>query len=152
MVDIVDSSTRSRMMARIKSKDTRPEMVVRRFLHSGGFRYRLHVNSLPGKPDIVLPKYRIAIFVHGCFWHRHMGCKYATNPDQNRKKWQEKFRQNVERDENQVTELINQGWRVIVVWECGLRASNPDLAWLVAQIKKSHSHFFEWPKLVNVTQ
>lgn len=152
MVDVVDSTTRSRMMSGIKGKDTRPEMVVRRFLHSAGFRYRLHVTKLPGKPDIVLPKYKVAIFVHGCFWHRHKGCKYATNPDQNKNRWQEKFRQNVERDEDQVTELINQGWRVIVVWECGLRPSNPDLAWLVAHIKKSHSDFFEWPKPVIVAK
>lgn len=152
MVDVVDSTTRSRMMAGMKSKDTRPEMVVRRFLHSEGFRYRLHVSNLPGKPDIVLPKYKVAIFVHGCFWHRHKGCKYTTNPDQNKNKWQEKFRQNIERDEGQVTELINQGWRVIVVWECGLRASNPDLAWLVAHIMKSHSNFLEWPKSVDVAK
>lgn len=146
MVDVVDSTTRSRMMSGIKGKDTRPEMVVRRFLHSEGFRYRLHVSKLPGKPDIVLPKYKVAIFVHGCFWHRHKGCKYTTNPDQNRNKWQDKFSQNVERDQKQIKHLIDLGWRVIVLWECGLRARENKLIWMVEQIKNGHSTFLEWPR------
>lgn len=145
MVDIVDSITRSRMMSGIKGKDTRPEMVVRRFLHSKGFRYRLHASKLPGKPDIVLPKHRVVIFVHGCFWHRHKGCKYATNPDQNKNKWQEKFSQNVDRDQKQVQRLMEQGWRVIIVWECGLRAGENKLDWIVDHIRVGHSAFLEWP-------
>ncbi len=146
MTDIVDKRTRSRMMAGIKGKDTRPEMIVRRFLHSEGFRYRVHDSKLPGKPDVVLPKYKLAIFVHGCFWHRHRGCKYATNPDQNRAQWQEKFRQNIERDQKQVKQLLDQGWRVLIIWECGLLTPKPDFSWIIGHIKNGHAVFFEWPE------
>lgn len=145
MVDIVDTAVRSRMMASIKSRNTKPEMQVRRFLHSEGFRYRLHPSGLPGKPDIVLPRYKVAIFVHGCFWHRHEGCKYATTPDQNNEKWQDKFRKNVERDKKQVTGLLNEGWKVIVIWECSLRASGHDLSWITALIREGKFNYIEWP-------
>lgn len=145
MADIVDKPTRSRMMAGIKGKNTKPELIVRRFLHAHGFRYRLHDNKLPGKPDIVLPKYRMAIFVHGCFWHRHLGCSFATNPEQNFDKWQEKFKQNVDRDRKQLAELLASGWKVIVIWECGLRLADSNLLWLVEHAKFGGQQFLEWP-------
>lgn len=147
MVDVVDSVTRSRMMAGIKGKNTKPEMNVRRYLHSMGFRYRLHVKNLPGRPDVVLPKYKLVIFVHGCFWHRHKGCRYATSPDQNAGKWEEKFRKNIERDEIQIEQLKKLGWRIIVIWECGLRLSEPDLSWL-AELIKGNQLYWEWPKFL----
>lgn len=121
MADVVDKATRSRMMAGIKAKDTAPELVVRRFLHSHGFRYRLHVKALPGKPDIVLPKYRSAIFVHGCFWHLHPGCKDAVMPKSNRKFWETKLDGNRARDKRNAAALTRSGWRWAVIWECTLR-------------------------------
>lgn len=147
MVDIVNEAERSRMMASIRGKDTKPEMTVRRFLHGKGFRFRLHVRSLPGRPDLVLPKYRLAIFVHGCFWHRHAGCRYATIPNQNREKWQRKFNQNVERDQRNIEQLLASGWRVIVVWECGLRTakSRTHLDTLPELILNSQISMVEWP-------
>lgn len=147
MVDIVNKAVRSRMMASIRGQDTRPEMMVRRFLHGKGFRYRLHARSLPGSPDLVLPKYRLAIFVHGCFWHRHTGCRYATIPDQNREKWQRKFVQNVERDQRNINQLLERGWRVIVVWECGLRTaeSRIKLASLPDLVLNDQISMIEWP-------
>ena len=120
-MDVVDSATRSRMMARIRSKDTKPEMTVRRYLHGQGFRYRLHVRDLPGSPDLVLPKYRVAILVHGCFWHRHAGCRFATTPASNVERWNVKFRANMDRDARKLESLEKAGWHVIVVWECELR-------------------------------
>ena len=148
MADIVDKQTRSRMMAKIKGKDTQPEMKVRRFLHACGFRYRLHVSSLPGKPDICLPKYGVVILVQGCFWHRHKGCRLSYMPASNKDKWQEKFRGNVQRDRKNIRALTNECWRVIVIWECELRKSDPKLLnWLPAQIrKKTGKEFVEWPK------
>ncbi|WP_371133532.1 very short patch repair endonuclease [Thiobacillus sp.] len=145
MVDIVDSRTRSRMMAGIKGKNTKPELVVRRYLHSKGFRYRLHDSKLPGKPDLVMPKYKLLIFVHGCFWHRHLGCRYATSPEQNREKWEEKFKRNVKRDQQQIKQLIDQGWRVLVIWECALRSPTPDLSWLPKYINSANGLYAEWP-------
>lgn len=124
-MDVVDSATRSRMMSGIKSKDTKPELIVRKYLHAQGFRYRLHVRNLPGSPDIVLPKHRVAIFVHGCFWHRHPNCRYATTPSSNAERWRLKFETNVERDARKKEALIAAGWHVIVVWECELRHGGP---------------------------
>jgi DNA mismatch endonuclease (patch repair protein) len=121
MTDIVDSGTRSRMMSGIKGKHTRPELLVRSGLHRLGFRYRLHDRKLPGKPDLILPKYGAVIFVHGCFWHRHPGCKYATTPATRRAFWQEKFEANIRRDRRDQLALQGAGWRVFVVWECALR-------------------------------
>lgn len=132
-------------MAGIKGKNTRPEVMVRRFLHAEGFRFRLHDNGLPGRPDIVLPKYKLVIFVHGCFWHRHQGCRYATTPEQNRERWQEKFKQNVERDRRQINELVRLGWRVVVIWECSLRFRAPELSWLSGHIKGGIASYVEWP-------
>jgi DNA mismatch endonuclease (patch repair protein) len=122
-MDVVDPAKRSEMMAGIKSKNTKPEMLVRKFLHSEGFRYRLHSRKLPGSPDIVLPKYKKAIFVHGCFWHRHLNCKYATMPSSNVDRWRAKFQENVDRDIRTRSALEESGWKVIVVWECELRSS-----------------------------
>lgn len=122
-MDVVDSATRSRMMSGIRSRDTKPEMTVRKYLHAKGFRYRLHTRTLPGSPDLVLPKYRTAIFVHGCFWHRHPGCRYTTTPASNVERWDQKFRANMERDARKQAELEAAGWRVIVVWECELRGA-----------------------------
>lgn len=147
MTDIVDKQTRSRMMSGIKGKDTQPEMKVRRFLHARGFRYRLHVRTLPGTPDICLPKYRAVIFVQGCFWHRHRGCKLSYTPASNQEKWSEKFRQNVLRDRKNHRSLIKGGWRVFILWECGLRSSDPKtLDWLPSEIRNSHrTDIVEWP-------
>jgi len=134
-MDVVDSATRSRMMAGIRSKDTKPEMTVRRYLHARGFRYRLHARDLPGSPDLVLPKYRVAILVHGCFWHRHAGCRFATTPASNSEQWSAKFQANVVRDARKLASLREAGWRVIVVWECELRRDPTDrLVRLVQEI------------------
>lgn len=123
MTDIVDSQTRSRMMAAIRGKDTKPEMALRRSLHALGFRYRLHAKDILGKPDLVLAKYRAVIFVHGCFWHRHKGCRFASTPSTRAEFWQEKFKANVERDERARLGLLSSGWRVATIWECQLRSS-----------------------------
>jgi len=121
-MDVVDTATRSRMMAGIRGKDTRPEQIVRSFLHRAGLRFRLHA-KLPGKPDLVLPKYRAAVFVHGCFWHRHAGCRYATTPSSNIEFWQAKFDANVARDKRVSRELRKEGWHVFVVWSCRISDS-----------------------------
>lgn len=121
MTDIGDSQTRSRMMAGIRGKDTKPELVLRRSLHALGFRYRLHEKGLPGAPDLVLSKFKAVIFVHGCFWHRHDGCRYATFPSTRSEFWTAKFAANVARDNQNQAALLSAGWRVAIVWECALR-------------------------------
>lgn len=121
MTDIVDRQTRSRMMAGIRGRDTQPELALRRALHGRGFRYRLHARNLPGRPDIVLPKHCAVIFVHGCFWHRHPGCRYTTTPATRAAFWTAKFDSNVTRDQRVQAALLQVGWRVAVVWECALR-------------------------------
>lgn len=118
MVDVVSREKRSSMMSGIKGKNTMPEMLVRRFLHRKGLRFRLHVASLTGKPDLVFPKYRVAVQVHGCFWHQHVGCKFAYMPKSNRAFWRAKLAANVERDARTNIVLRAAGWRVITVWEC----------------------------------
>ena len=118
MVDRITKEHRSWNMSRIRSKDTSPEKRVRSFLHRAGFRFRLHVKSLPGSPDIVLPKHRTAIFVHGCFWHRHPGCRFAYTPKTRTNFWQNKFKQNIERDQRKERLLLEAGWHVLTVWEC----------------------------------
>ena len=110
-------------MAGIGGRNTRPELAIRSALHARGFRFRLHARELPGKPDIVLPRYRAVIFVHGCFWHRHADCRYATTPATRPEFWQEKFAGNVARDASAVSELRHRGWRVAIVWECRLRTA-----------------------------
>jgi DNA mismatch endonuclease (patch repair protein) len=114
------------MMSGIKAKDTQPEMLVRRYLHGMGFRYQLHNSKLPGRPDIVLPKYKTIIFVHGCFWHRHSGCTLAYNPKSNIEAWQKKFKGNIARDKKNLAELADLGWRVIIIWECNLRKNKSE--------------------------
>lgn len=120
MTDVVDSATRSRMMAGIRGKDTAPELALRRALHGAGFRFRLHAKKLPGRPDLVLPRWRAAVQVHGCFWHRHRGCRYATSPATRSEFWTAKFAGNVERDARNHAALRALGWRVATVWECAL--------------------------------
>ena len=121
MADIVDAKTRSRMMAGIKGRNTTPEVRLRKALHSAGFRFRLHAAKLPGRPDIVLPRSRAAIFVHGCFWHRHDGCGNASVPKTNAAFWEEKFARNVARDATNISSLHEAGWRVAIIWECAIR-------------------------------
>lgn len=121
MADIVSPEQRSRNMARIRGKDTKPEMRVRSLLHRLGFRFRLHRRDLPGRPDIVLPRYRTVVFVHGCFWHRHPDCRYAYTPRSRVPFWTAKFAENVTRDSRNQEALVEAGWRVIIVWECELR-------------------------------
>lgn len=121
MTDHLTKEKRSWNMARIKGKDTKPEVLVRSMLHRAGYRFRKNVKDLPGKPDIVLPKYKTAIFVHGCFWHRHKGCKDATTPKTNTEFWLKKFERNVYNDRKHTRELRKLGWYVITVWECELK-------------------------------
>lgn len=136
VTDIVDKQTRSRMMAGIHGKDTKPELALRRALHARGFRFRLHSRKVYGRPDLILPKYRAAVFVHGCFWHRHKGCRYTTTPSTRQEFWQAKFAANVARDEAVQGTLMKDGWRVATVWECALR--KPD------QIAASTEILSEW--------
>ena len=117
-MDIVSPEKRSRMMAGIKGKNTRPEMLVRRLVHGMGFRYRLHRKDLPGSPDLVLPRLRKVIFVHGCFWHRHPGCGLAYTPKSNTQFWLEKLEANTRRDARALKALDALGWEILVVWEC----------------------------------
>lgn len=120
MADIVDKATRSRMMSGIRGRDTKPELQVRRFLHAAGLRFRLSPKDVFGKPDIVLPKYQTVVFVHGCYWHRHEGCRFATMPGSNTEFWVTKFEANKRRDREVAGRLRGDGWNVQVVWECDL--------------------------------
>lgn len=121
MTDIISPEHRSWNMSRIRGRDTTPERSVRSVLHRLGYRFRLHDKSLPGRPDIVLRKYGAVIFVHGCFWHRHPGCKYAYVPKSRESFWKEKFARNVARDEKAQRRLADAGWGVIIAWECETR-------------------------------
>lgn len=121
MTDIVDPAIRSRMMSAIRGKDTRPEMLVRRYLHACGIRFRLHSRQLPGRPDIVLPRFRTVVFVHGCFWHRHPACHLASTPATRAEFWATKFSRNVERDRANASALAAMGWQVLTIWECETR-------------------------------
>lgn len=121
MTDIVDTQTRSRMMAGIRGKDTKPELVLRRALHSRGFRYRLHGKEIKGKPDLVFSRFRAVVFVHGCFWHRHSGCRFTTTPSTRPEFWRAKFAATVVRDSAVRATLVDGGWRMATVWECALR-------------------------------
>lgn len=116
--DIVTREHRSKIMSMIKGKNTKPEMLVRSVCHELGLRYRLHRKDLPGKPDLVFPKHRLCIFVHGCFWHRHPGCKYAYTPKSRLDFWLPKLARNVERDLDAQRALIARDWKVVIIWEC----------------------------------
>lgn len=120
-MDIVNKVTRSRMMAGITGSDTRPELIVRRYLHAAGLRFRLHDSRLPGRPDLVFPRFKTVVFVHGCFWHRHEGCRFATVPATRPSFWAEKFAANVERDQRKEAELSSMGWVSVIIWECETR-------------------------------
>jgi len=121
------SEQRSKNMAAIKSKNTKPEIKVRKVLHSMGYRFRLHSKDLPGSPDIVLPKYKTVIFVHGCFWHRHENCKYASTPKTRQEFWNKKFNENINRDKLNQENLSSKGWKIIIVWECEIKDKDFDL-------------------------
>ncbi len=124
MTDIVDPMTRSRMMSGIRGKNTKPELIVRSLLHKQGFRFRLHKKDLPGTPDLVLPKYRAVIFIHGCFWHGH-DCSFFKLPASRSDFWQKKIQGNRLRDFRCLQELQNMGWRSLVIWECAIRGKSP---------------------------
>lgn len=121
MADVMTPKQRSRCMAAVKGKDTKPEMIVRKYLFSCGMRFRVQVRKLPGTPDIVLPKYKTVIFVNGCFWHGHEDCKYFRLPKSNVEFWKEKIKRNIERDRESMQALLDLGWKIIRVWECELR-------------------------------
>lgn len=124
--DNLSPEKRSETMSKIRSKNTLAENKVRSALHRAGFRFRIHKKSLPGNPDVVLPKHKIAVFVHGCFWHRHMGCSRMTFPKSNKLYWEKKFNTNVLRDKRARDELTSQGWLVRVIWECEVKKSTPE--------------------------
>lgn len=148
MTDVVDKVTRSRMMSGIRGKNTKPELLVRKALHERGFRYRLHATDLAGKPDLVFPKYRAVIFVHGCYWHGH-NCHLFKLPSTNVEFWTDKIENNKLRDAKNINTLVSAGWRVLVLWECALRGKmqtgifpiviDDICRWLLA----SESHFYE---------
>lgn len=144
MTDIVSKKKRSEMMSGISSKDTVPEITVRRALHSAGYRFRLHHKGLPGKPDLVMQKYKLSIFIHGCFWHRHTGCKYAYQPKTRREFWEKKFYTNFARDQKNIANLISQGWRVLIIWECFIRKiDNSELVETVETAIHGHDVYYE---------
>ena len=121
-MDCYDKSTRSRVMRSVHGKNTSPEIYVRKMFFKAGFRYRLHYAKLPGKPDIIFPKYKTVVLVNGCFWHQHPGCKRATIPSTNRAYWDKKLKRNVERDADEIRQLKKAGWKVFVIWECEIQA------------------------------
>ena len=131
-MDTVSQKIRSRMMAGIRNKDTKPEILVRKHLHSLGFRFRLHRRIGKTRPDLVLPRWKTCIFVHGCYWHRHEGCKLASEPKSNTAFWKSKFNKNVERDKRNVKELRSLGWSVGIIWECSVRSGT----FLETQVKE----------------
>ena len=138
-MDSLTREKRSWNMSRIRSKDTRPEKMVRSLLHRAGYRFRLHRKDLPGTPDIVLLKYHTVLFVHGCFWHRHPGCPYAYTPKSRLDFWQQKFDENVARDQRNQDQLKEAGWNVIIIWECELK--NPD--WVLKKITEKLQSFLD---------
>ena len=141
MADVLTPKQRSYNMSRIHGKDTTPEELVRKFLFSQGFRYRKNDARLPGKPDIVLPKYKTVIFVNGCFWHKHEGCKYFVWPKNNAEFWKEKITENVIRDQENYKRLYALGWRIITIWECELRPRNREstLIRVLSELRGNHA-------------
>jgi len=133
-------------MSRVRSKNTKPELIVRSLLHRMGFRFRVNRSDLPGKPDIVLSKYKTVVFVHGCFWHRHKGCKRATAPSTRREFWEKKFTANVERDKRNCHELQAQGWKVVVLWECEVSSDPAGVAERLAQELRNRSIEYPLPE------
>ncbi|MBC7912040.1 MAG: DNA mismatch endonuclease Vsr [Pyrinomonadaceae bacterium] len=123
-MDVYNAKTRSAVMRAVKSRNTKPEIKVRQLLHRAGYRFRLHRKDLPGKPDIVFPGKRVAIFVHGCFWHQHAGCSYADRPSSNSEYWTKKLNRNVERDKANLAALEKAGWKILILWECEIRNSD----------------------------
>jgi DNA mismatch endonuclease, patch repair protein len=147
MADVVLPEKRRLMMAGIRARDTKPEMMVRQHLHAAGFRYRLHCRDLPGSPDIVLAKHRLIIFVHGCFWHRHARCHLAATPATRSDFWKAKFEANVVRDAKNIRALQDAGWRVLVIWECGTRSAGSQLVeWLKRWIGDRTARIGQWPE------
>lgn len=148
MMDTVDKKTRSKIMASVKQRDTGPEMLLRKELHRLGFRYRLHDRKLPGSPDIVLKKHRAVIFVHGCFWHRH-GCKLSTSPSTQKEFWQNKFEQNAKRDKKKYEELLKMGWRILVVWQCAIKATTIEsISKVITGWLNSNRKYRELPNII----
>jgi DNA mismatch endonuclease (patch repair protein) len=139
MADILTPAERSAMMSRIRSRDTKPELIVRSMLHRLGYRFRLHSKVLPGHPDIVLPRYQTVILVHGCFWHHHPGCQYAYVPKSRKSFWLAKFDANHQRDRLTLRKLRSLGWTVLIVWECELRAPSALAARLTRLLKSPPS-------------
>jgi DNA mismatch endonuclease (patch repair protein) len=136
-MDILLPEQRSNLMSRIQSKDTGPEMKVRRMVHALGFRFRLHRRDLPGSPDLVFPSQHKVIFVHGCYWHRHQGCRYAYSPKSNTDFWQSKFEANVARDRRAASMLETLGWKVLVIWECEIQNEETLRVRLIEFLKKN---------------
>jgi DNA mismatch endonuclease (patch repair protein) len=126
MADVHNAATRSYNMSRIRGTDTKPEMIVRKYLHARGLRYRLHDKNLPGKPDLTLTKYHTVIFVNGCFWHGHKGCKYFVLPKTRTEWWQDKIEETIKRDTKNMKELKELGWNPVIIWECELKSENCD--------------------------
>ncbi len=137
MADVHDKKTRSYNMSRIRGKDTKPEMIVRKFLFAKGYRYRLHAKNLPGKPDIILPKYKTIIFIHGCFWHGHEGCKYYVIPKTRTEWWVEKIGKNKKKDKENYEKLAETDWRILTIFECELKGKKQEetLNSLLAQLQ-----------------
>ena len=145
MTDVVSKATRSRMMSGIRGKNTKPELIIRSGVFSRGLRFRLHVRNMPGRPDLVFPRYKAVVFVHGCFWHGH-DCRFFRAPGTNAKFWRVKVRSNRKRDVGQVANLLSGGWRVMTVWECALRGKKIEateriisriVRWLDSRSKKA---------------
>lgn len=138
MADIHSKEVRSYNMSQVKGKDTKPELLVRKFLFANGLRYRLYAKKLPGKPDIVLSKYKTVIFIHGCFWHGHSNCKYAKLPKTRTEWWSEKIEKNKERDKKNIEQLKNTGWKVLVIYGCELKKENQEQT-----LNNILNHFFQ---------
>jgi len=139
-MDKISKEHRSWNMSRIRRKDTKPELIVRSALHKSGYRFRLHNSSLPGSPDIVLHKFHTVIFVHGCFWHRHEGCKYAYIPKTREQFWEKKFNSNLIRDKHNLSNLLAAGWNVITIWECQTQKREVLAAELDRLLKECANH------------